>query len=163
MRERCRRLSQLICLTLFFPPDVLKWLMASAHRSCYEDHQSRRRTDRKCQNNAAILAIFLMWTRARTRLPGRAVHAYVHKPEGWSCILSHPLSFYGAFVNMRDVYSGHGWKNCRPTLSGTALYPSCPPESSLPVFIVSPGGGLLWRLHRRGTCCANSPPKWSHP
>lgn len=65
MRERCRRLSQRICLALFFPPDVLKWLMAMPHRCCYEDHQSCSWTDRKCQNNAAILAIFLMCT-ART-------------------------------------------------------------------------------------------------
>lgn len=56
MRERCRWLSLHICFT----PGVLMWLMATPHRCFYEDHQSRSRADRKCQNNAAILAVFLM-------------------------------------------------------------------------------------------------------
>lgn len=48
------------------------------HCCCYEDHQSRSRTDRKCQNNAAILAIVLMRA-ARTYT--RVLHTYVCKPE----------------------------------------------------------------------------------
>lgn len=119
------------------------------HRCCYEDHQPGSRADRKCQNNAEILAAFLM--DIRPHMHTRVTPTYVCKSG---------ICFGAPFLQHVFVYEGKAWLGQLPSSNGgSPLYPSWP--TVFPFCLHR--GELLWRLHSRGTCSAIRPPKWSHP